>query len=95
MCVSAFGLQVMLQVAELHKGSESQRGREFDVIVVPHHFPPSIHFRKMLIINNKLQTFLKKSFIFHHVLDILVIEGQLALNNPKRASHNSLWISHS
>ena len=35
------------------------------------------------------KVFFEKSFHFTEVLDIPVIKGQLALNIPKRASHNS------
>ena len=35
------------------------------------------------------KVFFEKSFHVTEILDIPVIKGQLALNNPKRASHNS------
>ena len=40
-------------------------------------------------VENISKCFFEKSFHFHDVLDIPVIKGHLALNIPKRVSHNS------
>ena len=40
-------------------------------------------------VKNISKCFFEKSFHVTEILDIPVIKGQLALNNPKRASHNS------
>ena len=40
-------------------------------------------------VENISKCFFEKSFHFTEILDIPVIKGQLALNIPKRASHNS------
>ena len=56
-----------------------------EISILKHSYPEK-NWKKVEKIS---KCFFEKSFYFNEILDIPVIKGQLALNIPKRASHNS------